>query len=104
MKLAILLVSKHCRNKLDICRHCMYISVCHTFEIIERCIITADSQGLRLQTGGGPPPVARAFALLAASFFFVVPCTSCHFFFAFCHSSGYTRRTNCIYTLKYMKN
>jgi hypothetical protein len=25
MKLAILPVSKHCRNKLDICRHCMYI-------------------------------------------------------------------------------
>jgi hypothetical protein len=23
MKLAILPVSKHCRNKLDICRHCM---------------------------------------------------------------------------------
>jgi hypothetical protein len=56
------------------------ISVCHTFEIIERCILTADSQGLRLLTGGGPPPVARAFALLAASFFLVVPCTSCHFF------------------------
>ena len=56
------------------------ISVCHTFEITEHCILTADSQGLRLQTGGGPPPVARAFSLLAASFFFVVPCTSCHFF------------------------
>jgi hypothetical protein len=56
------------------------ISVCHTFEIIERCILTADSQGLRSLTGGGPPPVARAFALLAASFFLVVPCTSCHFF------------------------
>jgi hypothetical protein len=56
------------------------ISVCHTFEIIERCILTADSQGLILLTGGGPPPLARAFALLAASFFLVVPCTSCHFF------------------------
>lgn len=62
--------------------------------MIERCILTANSQGLRLQTGGG-----RAFAPLAASIFFVVP-----FLFAFRHSSGYTRRTNCIYTLKYMKN
>ena len=81
---------------VGICRHCMYIfsnykqticqfffktiSVCHTFEIIERCILTANSQGLILLTGGGPPPLARAFALLAASFFLVVPCTSCHFF------------------------
>jgi K+ transporter len=37
-------------------------TVCHTFEIIEHCILTADSQGLRLQTGGGPPPVARAIS------------------------------------------
>jgi Ribonuclease G/E len=28
------------------------ISVCHTFEIIERCILTADSQGLILLTWG----------------------------------------------------
>jgi hypothetical protein len=80
------------------------ISVCHTFEIIERCILTADSQGLRLLTGGGPPPVARAFALLSCFLFLCRPLHILPFLFAFRHSSGYARRTNCIYTLKYMKN
>jgi hypothetical protein len=80
------------------------ISVCHTFEIIERCILTADSQGLRLLTGGGPPPVARAFALLSCFLFLFRPLHILPFLFAFRHSSGYARRTNCIYTLKYMKN
>jgi hypothetical protein len=65
MKLAILPVSKHCRNKLDICRHCMYGVNAVSMSCIARTVAECkkkwqDVQGTTKKKEAARSAIARA--------------------------------------------